>query len=226
MGKNAFPNLSNAAIPGWNAFLIIFMIVTIALCTSKKYQNMTRLLSLQAICLSLLTFTLGVNFKETHLYLAGVANLIFKAVIIPLMLRDSLKKSNLYQRKDEHFSLIHAGLWIGMITIIAVFVTPSLMEVAEVVSGRTLQLGIAGVFLGLWMMVYRNYLYSQVVGLLLMENSLYLIALALTHGLPLIVELGILFDVFVCILVMGVLLKKVRRLFDSTEIDQLGQLRG
>lgn len=226
MVSGALHNLSNIPIPWWNSLLVAFSLITVAICLSKKYSGMTAFLSIQGVCLTLLTFSLGFYAKEPHLFLAGTANLIVKAIAIPLMLRDSLQKSNLWRRKDEHFSISHAGIWVGVVTMMAVLVTPGILDKTAVLSGRTLQMAFAGVFLGLWLMIYRNFLYSQVVGLLLMENSLFLAALALTEGMPLLVELGILFDVFVCILVMGVLLGKVRHLFHTTEIDKLRQLRG
>jgi len=226
MKTNFLENFSNTNIPGWNGLLVLLMILTGAICLAKKYQSMTKLLTLQATVLSLMTFVLGYYLKEGHLFFAGIANFLIKGMAIPYLLADALKKSRLYTKKDEHFSVMQAVLWMGAITIIASQVTPSVLELAGKVPTRTIQMGIAGVFLGIWLMVFRNYLYSQVVGLLLMENSLYLLALALTHGLPLMVEMGILFDVFICVVVMGVLLHKVRGLFDSTEIEQLKQLKG
>lgn len=226
MTATALQNLSNVPIPWWNGLLVAFCLITVTLCLTKKYNAMTALLAVQGVCLSLLTFSLGAYAKEPHLFVAGSVNLLMKAGLIPWLLRDSLMKSKLWRQKDEHFAAIQAAIWIGVITLITVLVTPQLLEKLTVLSGRTLQMAFAGVFLGLWLMIYRDYLYSQVVGLLLMENSLYLAALALTQGMPLLVELGILFDVFVCVLVMGVLLGRVRHLFETTAIDTLRHLRG
>jgi hydrogenase-4 component E len=226
MDPDVLDNLTQAAIPGWDLLLVLFVAITVLICLAKQYRSMTALLSVQGVCLSILTFALGRFFKENHLMLAAGVNLLIKGGLIPYMLWRSLKRSGLELRKEEHFSNLQAGVWIGVIVMLAVFVTPTLVAAESVVSNRTLQFGIAGVFLGLWLMVHRNYLYSQVVGLLLMENSLYLTALALTLGMALVIELGILVDLFICIFVMGVLLERIRRLFDSTAIDQLKRLRG
>ncbi len=219
-------NFSNTAIPGWNLLLVATMFTTVLICLAKKYRNMTFFLCLQAFCLSGLTLAIARESHESHLVLGALANLLIKGVLIPGLLFRSLRKARLERKKEEHFSEIQAGVWVGAIVMLAAFISPPLLDYSPMISGRTLQCGIAGVFLGLWMMVFRNYLYSQVIGLLLMENSLYLTALTLTSGMPLIVELGIMFDLFVAIVVIGVLLERVRRHFATMEIEQLKQLRG
>ncbi|TCL61848.1 hydrogenase-4 component E [Hydrogenispora ethanolica] len=226
MFENSLHNLSHVAIPGWDLGLVAAALTTVLICLAKKYRNMTLLLIIQACCLSALTFFLGLASGEAHLLLAGLANLAFKGAVIPYLLWASLRKAGLDRRKDERFSVLAAGVWIGAIALLTVFLTPPLLAAAPVLSGRTLQCGLAGIFLGLWMMIFRNFLYSQVAGLLLMENGLYLVALALTSGMPVLIELGIMFDLFVAVVVVGILLERVRRLFETTAIDQLKQLRG
>jgi hydrogenase-4 component E len=64
------------------------------------------------------------------------------------------------------------------------------------------------------------------MGLLSLENGLVLAAISLTYGMPLIVELGIFFDVLVAVLVLGILVSRIRETFDSTDVSKLRRLRG
>jgi hydrogenase-4 component E len=64
------------------------------------------------------------------------------------------------------------------------------------------------------------------MGLLSLENGLVLAAISLTYGMPLIVELGIFFDVLVAVLVLGILVFRIRETFDSTDVSKLRRLRG
>jgi hydrogenase-4 component E len=65
-----------------------------------------------------------------------------------------------------------------------------------------------------------------VLALLSLENGLFLAAISLTYGMPLIVELGIFFDVLVAVLVLGVLVHRIREVFDSMDVSKLDRLRG
>lgn len=66
----------------------------------------------------------------------------------------------------------------------------------------------------------------QIVGLLTMENGLYLVGLSITHGLPLVIELGIFFDVLVVAVVLAILIRRLRLKGLSTDTSQLQELKG
>ena len=67
---------------------------------------------------------------------------------------------------------------------------------------------------------------SQVLGLLCLENGLLLAAISLTYGMPLIVEVGIFFDVLVASLLLAILVYRIRETFDSMDVSRLSRLRG
>jgi hydrogenase-4 component E len=66
----------------------------------------------------------------------------------------------------------------------------------------------------------------QVIGLLFMENGLFLSGFALTFGMPLIIELGVLFDMLMGIIILGIFLIQIRKSFASSDLDKLTILKG
>jgi len=79
---------------------------------------------------------------------------------------------------------------------------------------------------GLFVIVARRKALTQVLGLLSLENGLFLAAISLTYGMPLVVELGIFFDVLVAVMVLGILVFRIRETFDSMDVSKLSRLRG
>jgi hydrogenase-4 component E len=67
---------------------------------------------------------------------------------------------------------------------------------------------------------------TQVVGFLVLENGIALLAVLGTYGIPLIVELGVFLDVLMGFLVMQVFVYQIKTTFDSMDVDRLNQLRG
>jgi hydrogenase-4 component E len=66
-----------------------------------------------------------------------------------------------------------------------------------------------------------------VLALLAVENGVMLAAVALTtYGMPLVVELGIFFDLMVAVMVLGILVYRIRESFASMDTDKLNQLKG
>jgi len=80
--------------------------------------------------------------------------------------------------------------------------------------------------IGLFLMVTRKKAITQILALLTLENAIFLVALGITAGMPLVVELGIFFDVIVAVLVLGVLVRRIVDRFESMDISRLSKLKG
>jgi hydrogenase-4 component E len=65
-----------------------------------------------------------------------------------------------------------------------------------------------------------------VVGFLVMENGIALLAELRAYGVPLILELGVFLDLLMGIIVMQVFIYQIKSTFDSMDVDRLNQLRG
>jgi hydrogenase-4 component E len=92
---------------------------------------------------------------------------------------------------------------------------------------NTLAIAITLLLTGFFLMINRRKAISQVLALLTIENGVMLAAVALTtYGMPLVVELGIFFDVMVAVMVLGILVYRIRESFDSMDTSKLDQLKG
>ena len=91
---------------------------------------------------------------------------------------------------------------------------------------NTLAVAVSLFLIGFYMMIIRRKALMQVLALLSLENGLFLAAISLTYGMPLIVELGILFDLLVAVMVLGILVYRIQETFDSMDVSKLSKLRG
>jgi hydrogenase-4 component E len=89
---------------------------------------------------------------------------------------------------------------------------------------NTLAVAIALFLIGFFTMLNRRKAVTQVLGLLSLENGLFLAAISLTYGVPLVVEIGIFFDVLVAVMVLGLLVFRIREAFDSMDVSKLRSL--
>ena len=91
---------------------------------------------------------------------------------------------------------------------------------------NALAVAISLFLIGFFMMINRRKALTQVLALLSLENGLFLAAISLTYGMPLIVELGVFFDVLVAVMVLGILVYRIRETFESMDVSRLRRLRG
>ena len=160
-----------------------------------------------------------------RLVAVGLCTLILKAFVFPVLLRRAVREVNV-QREVEPLVgfttslLLGIGLWglamhiAGRLPVTTLTVTPLLIPVA-----------IFCVLCGLLLIVSRNTAIMQVIGYLAMENGIYCFGWAFAVEEPLLVEMGVLLDVFVAVFVMGITIYHLSREFDSIETDQLTSLK-
>jgi hydrogenase-4 component E len=86
--------------------------------------------------------------------------------------------------------------------------------------------GLATLLIGLFLIVSRRTAVTQVLGYLVIENGIYAVGVALVGGVPLLVELGVLMDIFVAVFIMSIAAYHISREFDHIDVDQLDRLRG
>ena len=80
--------------------------------------------------------------------------------------------------------------------------------------------------IGLFLMVTRKKAITQILALMMIENAVFLVAVGITTGMPLVVELGISFDVILAVLILGVMVDRIVDRFESMDVSRLSKLKG
>ena len=122
--------------------------------------------------------------------------------------------------------VISGGLTLVGYVLAEPFYRPEEAPGASTLGHNALAVAISLFLIGFFMMINRRKALTQVLALLCLENGLFLAAISLTFGMPLIVEIGIFFDVLVATLLLGILIYRIRETFDSMDVSRLSRLKG
>ena len=90
-------------------------------------------------------------------------------------------------------------------------------------AGMPLAMGL--VLVSLVVVISRKKALTQVIGFLMLENALALLAVLGTYGIPFIVEIGVFLDVLMGFLVMQIFVYRIHETFDTIDVEQLNRLR-
>lgn len=183
------------------------------------------LVSLQALLLGAQAAWLGWLLGDPALYWAAALTVGIKAIVIPLFLRHIIRRIRVVRIVDALFTVKVTLLIAIALTLVAYYATGELTP-AGGREGEWLPIALMMVLNGLFIMVSRRVALTQVLGLLVMENGLFLAALAVASGLPVLVDVGIFFDVLVGALVMGLIVYRINATVESIDTAQLRRLRG
>ena len=209
-------------------FAAAILVTAFLVVSSRSLVFYIRLFALQSFFLGVVALLVVLGYGETHILIAAVLTIAVKAIAIPVVLSRVIER--IHVRKEVDFSInIPASLLLcGGMVILADSVAHSILDAqradAPAVS-RVLSVSIAMMLIGLFIMMTRKKAVTQIVGLLTMENGVFLSGLSITYGMPLIVEVGIFFDILVAVLILGVFIFRINRTFESISIDSLRSLR-
>jgi len=160
-----------------------------------------------------------------HLYFSALLTFMLKAVAIPWMLHRMVIRLSLErQREPLQYPAITNLLAVFMVIFSYWLVLP-LVQQDLIFTRNIVAVSLAIVLIGFLLMVVRKQAVVQVLGFMSMENGLFLAAVSATSGMPLVVELGIAFDVLVAVVLFGVFFFQIRESIETLNVDRLNQLR-
>lgn len=204
----------------------LFLLTVFSILVARQMRGCINFYSGQSFILALIAALTGLLTGSLHLYLLAALTLIIKTLLIPYLLKRVIHDTVLEKREIEFSINIPGSLLIAGLLACLAFWTASAPEFrGDRLIELLLPVGIAVTLIGLYVMVSRKEAISQITGLLVAENGVIMIAIAVAFGLPLIAEFGVFFDVLVGALIMGVLTMRVHQQTDSTLVDELCNLK-
>ena len=117
-------------------------------------------------------------------------------------------------------------LWALAFTYLSWIFASYLVSANNAILTGTLAIAFFVVSAGMFLMVFRMTALAQIIGLLVMENGLFLLASTVSGGMPFFVEIAIFFDVFVSVLIMGLFVYRINKLFTHIDVNKLSRLKG
>jgi hydrogenase-4 component E len=161
-----------------------------------------------------------------HVYLVAVLTLIGKVFFLPRLLNRLVRRIQIEQEIEPLLNSTASMVLCGAFTLLGYIVARPFTSL-ERLGNNTLAVAITLLLTGFFLMFNRRKAITQVLALLTVENGVMLAAVALTtYGMPLVVELGIFFDVMVAVMVLGILVYRIRETFSSMDVSKLSQLKG
>jgi hydrogenase-4 component E len=202
------------------------MLVTAYLMVGQRALFTTiRLYALQSMLLGGVAIAMGLTDHRTHLFASAALTIGLKGVVIPWFLMRVIDRIGIH-REIQPILNVPASLLICLgLTVVGYRVSARLADGAGA-AHHVIGVSLSMLLMGLFLMVTRRKAVTQILALLTVENSVFLVALGATTGMPLIVELGISFDVIVAVLVLGVLVHRIVDRFESMDVSRLSKLKG
>lgn len=203
----------------------VVLLFGIALLWRRSLSAYVKAFRWQSLVLSLAFVLIGYFGHDHELYFIAVVLLALKVFVIPWYL-NRLERSLGGEREAQPYVNIATSLILaGLLVMLAYAITRPLVLVSKLPTRGAIPLAVGLIFVGLFVIVSRRKALTQIVGFLVLENGIALLAALCTYGIPLIVELGVFLDVLMGFLVMQVIVYHIRSTFESIDVEQLSHLK-
>jgi hydrogenase-4 component E len=208
-----------------NLLASMLLLIAFAMLSQRRILSLINLFALQGLVLSLSTFVVAYSTDQYHLYYSAGLTLLLKVLVLPWLLHRLIRKLNV-KWDVETLINIPTTMLVGIGLVIFAFnLAAPISQLSESITRGLIGIALASVLLSLLMMLTRRKAVPQVVGFLAMENGLFFAATSATHGMPLVVELGIALDVLVATFIFGIFFFQIRETFDSLDISHMEKLK-
>lgn len=183
-----------------------------------------RWLALQSAALAAFTLALAVRTGRTELFWIACLTLVVKAGAIPGILHHALRTMGLDREAEKVARRDILMLGVLAMWLVGYYVTPELS--AQNIHNVYLSVAIGMLLSGVLVMITHQKAMMQGIGLIVIENGLFLAALSTGPGMPLLVDVGIFLDVLVIVVLIATLTVRIDSHFNSMHIEKLRRLRG
>ena len=204
----------------------LMLVVQLLMVVQGMLLTNIRLFAIQSLFLAGIAAVVAYFHNASHVYVVAVLTIVGKLLFLPWLLDRQVRRIRIIQEIEPLLNAPTSMLLCGGLTLLGYIVARPFTSL-ERLGNNTLAIAITLLLTGFFLMFNRRKAITQVLALLTVENGVMLAAVALTtYGMPLVVELGIFFDVMVAVMVLGILVYRIRESFDSMDTSKLSQLKG
>ena len=192
---------------------------------SSRLPMLIRAMSVQGVVLGTIPLLIEHSQFDWRVVVVALATMVVKGVVIPALLRRAMRAANIDREIEPFIGFVPSLLLGAGGAIAAVAVARNLPLLPEHAGSLLMPGSLASMLTGFILLIGRSKAISQVCGYLILENGIYLFGMLLIQSTPLLVESGILLDVTVGVFVIGIIVDRIQRAFDSLDTRKLTVLR-
>ena len=206
-----------------NTLLITFIISLIYMVVANRLYTYIVILSFQGFVLFGVSLIELTELSVVNLIFILFETIIFKAIAIPAFLKYIIKKNNI-TREAEPFLPNFISVVIVTAIIVGSFLLANTIH-EEQLRSIFFVVALSALFTGLYIIITRRKIITHVMGFLVIENGVFVLSLAVGNEMPMIVNTGIMLDIFVSVLVLGIFINKIGDVLKEHDAEQLQQLK-
>lgn len=206
------------------------LLATFLMMGKIRLDPMLRYFAIASFCLAGLGASVGLMHHEAGFYIAPLATILFKVIFIPLIIYFTAKRLPRARHLKMYCRPATTYVLFALVLVLSAIIVRNIPE--SFIGGQEngflfvslLFISVALVLSGILITIVRKDLFSQVLGLLTLENGIATFGIVALDGLPLFLEMGIFFVIIVSTVILATLIDSVHKVHATGETTNLNEL--
>ncbi|HZK96385.1 MAG TPA: NADH-quinone oxidoreductase subunit K [Prolixibacteraceae bacterium] len=205
-------------------------ILLIALAMSLLYISIANrlytylnILVFQGFILFGVTYLTLTKISTINLMLIMLETIVFKALAVPWFINHIIKRNGITREAEPYLPNFVSLIIVTFITVSTIILSSSIKD--PNLDKTFFVVALSTIFTGLYLIVTRKKIITHVIGYIIIENGVFVLSLAVGNEMPMLVNLGIMLDIFASVLILGVFFNRIGDLLKDPDIDHLRNLK-
>jgi hydrogenase-4 component E len=208
-----------------SSFSVFLFLTVLLLAVARRISTSILLFSLQSAVITAEVLATAFQEKLPEAYIVGALVLVIKVILIPRAFFSLTKRLRTVRDVKASTTPAQSVFAVAAIIYLSYAAVHSYGQAVHV-PDDALAAAVSLILTGAFLMVSRKKALMQMLGLLVLENGIFLAALITTFGMPLVIEIGIFFDILIGLLLMGIFTFRISDTFEHLDVSKLRRLRG
>ena len=206
-----------------NAVLVIILVMNL-FAPAQPDPAVIRTVSVQGILLGVAALLVHQHLTIPVALMIVVA-IVIKGLLIPSIMMRALRDAQIKREIEPLIGFLPSIILGALATAFALLIAGQLPLASQHYGTLLVPTSVATVIVGFIFLVSRYKAISQVIGYLILENGIFIFSLLLIEAMPVIVEMGVMLDLFVGIFVICIIINHINQAFSSMDTRKLVSLK-
>jgi hydrogenase-4 component E len=206
-----------------NLLLITFTISLIYISVANRMMTYIRIIAFQGIILFGVAFVELIEINVANLVFVLLETIIIKAIAIPMFMKYILDRNRITREQEPFVSNFVSVVIVTVIILGSFFLANAITDTH--IRKIFFIVALSALFTGLYIIITRRKVLTHVMGFLIIENGVFVLSIAVGSEMPMLVNTGILLDIFVSVILLGIFADKIGDVFEEQDVEQLKNLK-
>ncbi len=205
--------------------IILFGITMLFVSATGRIEGYIKFFSIQGILLTVLVIMGFGDFSLINFIFLVSETLIVKSIVIPIFLIRIVRKNGILREVEANVPNFYSLIVASVLFALGFFISYWALNFGKSVNPVFFGISFSTIFTGLFIIISRKNIVTHILGYMMMENGIFLLSLSVAKEMPVVIDLGVLLDIFIGIYLLGLFVNKIHAAFDGAQIDSLNRLK-